>query len=527
VPVVIALLLTLAYAACYASVNQSTYLLDPMHRAMPELFHRDWFMNTLTYMPVFGWITQWLYVLDHEGPTAFLVVQLLTNFATYAAIYWLVRTFEGGWRAFAIVAGFLTATKGLSMGGNYLLAGYFQPSSLSTLGWIVGLAALARGRYWMCGIAVACAGALHANFLVLGIGLFGLTALTCRELTWRDQVKVMAPQLAVLVFFLPTLLAAAGPNEEAVWVLTKFHAPIHYAPPRLTGWVRDVVGWQVGAYGALSLLPKTKSVRVVWWFSLVALVVVVASALLIQYTRFESLTQVRWSRVAPFGQLACATLIAAGLVRQVVSPQPLSPVARIAIGIALLVPLYYTRRYLHLVVSREVIWTGAACIVISLLPWRQVARVGLGALAVVVMIYAIWMRPPDNGLTTTIYATDDEIAMTSWVRTQTPVDALFLAPPDLYRFRLLARRAVIADSKSPPLRPDLLVEWHHRLCAMVRMPEAQSFLEVEARYPKLSPTELGDIARSFGAEYVLVRGTAPFAYAPVFHNDEFSIYKLP
>ena len=53
----IALVLTLAYAAPFGSVNQATYLLDPLQRAMPELFARDWFVSeTPSYMPAFGWL---------------------------------------------------------------------------------------------------------------------------------------------------------------------------------------------------------------------------------------------------------------------------------------------------------------------------------------------------------------------------------------------------------------------------------------------------------------------------------------
>ncbi|HEY5952573.1 MAG TPA: hypothetical protein VIV40_44040, partial [Kofleriaceae bacterium] len=67
----VGLLLALAFAAPYATQNQATYLLDPMARAMPELFRRDWFVtDTPPYLPVFGWLAQWLYVIDPAGPVA-------------------------------------------------------------------------------------------------------------------------------------------------------------------------------------------------------------------------------------------------------------------------------------------------------------------------------------------------------------------------------------------------------------------------------------------------------------------------
>ncbi|HEY5952659.1 MAG TPA: DUF6798 domain-containing protein [Kofleriaceae bacterium] len=526
VGLVSALVVTIAWASPYPTLNQATYLLDPMQRAMPELFHRDWFVSgTPPYLPAYGWLAQWLYVVDSEGTTSILIAHIVVNMATYAAIYWLVRALDGGWRAFAIVAAFMTATKGLSMGGSYLIAGYFQPSSLSTLGWIVGMAALVRGRYLVCGLAVACAGALHANFLVLGIGLFGLTALARRDLALRDYAMLLAPQLVVLAWFLPSLLDAAGPSAEALWVLTNFHAPVHYDPARLSTWIGDVVGWQIGAYAGLYLLESTTAARVLWRFSLIACAIVVGSALVIRYTSLDWLTQVRWSRIGPFGQLACAALMASALVQQVVAPRPLTFVARVLVIIAFCVPLYYTGRYLHLIVAWWTVIVAAVLVVVTLLPWRRVARIGLGALVAAAVGYALWKSPRGAGFTTTPSASPDELAMETWVRSHTSVDALFLAPPELQRFRVLARRAVIADTKSPPLQPDLLVQWYHRLCEMVRLPHAQTFQLVEARYPTLTPAELEYVARSFGADYIIVKVPVAFGYEPVFHNREFSIYR--
>ena len=58
----------------------------------------------------------------------------------------------------------------------------------------------------------------------------------------------------------------------------------------------------------------------------------------------------------------------------------------------------------------------------------------------------------------------------AWARTSTPVDAVFLTPPDLPTFRLDARRAIVVDLKSPPLVPDEIVEWYRRLCEVTGEP---------------------------------------------------------
>ncbi|MBA3457912.1 MAG: hypothetical protein H0T42_32820 [Deltaproteobacteria bacterium] len=522
-----AVLLTLAYTLQYATLNQATYLLDPMQRAMPELFRRDWFVSeTPAYLPVSGWLVQWLFVLDSEGATSIVIAHVVVTLATYGAIYALVTAATGGGlRAFLLVASFATVTKVISMGGSYLLVGYFQPSSLATLGWIVGMAALARDRYLLCGVAVALAGALHANFLVLGVGLFALSALARRDLTRADWAKLMVPQLVVLAVFAPSLLAASGPSEEAVEILKTFHAPIHYSPPKLMGWIRNLIGWQIGAAAALYLLETSKPARVLWRFSLVAFAIVVLSTLVIRFTPFESLTQVRWSRIAPFGQLACQVLIACALVRQAMTPRTLTIRTRIIVGLALLVPLLATGWYVPRLTPWPMIAAGAALMLLAVGPWPRIARAAVGLLAVVALAHALWKSPRGPGLSMDPNASADEIALGQWVQANTPTDALFLTPPNEYKFRLLARRSIIVDAKSAPLRPDLLVKWRDRLRAMVQFPDAATFQAVEARFAELTAAQLRDVARLFGAEYIVVNVPTQFPDPPLYRNDAFAIYR--
>jgi len=519
-------LLTLAYLAPYAAVNQATYLLDPLHRAMPELFHRDWFISdTPPYLPVFGWLAQWLYLIDPEGPVAFAIAHVVVMLASYAAIYAIVRSLEGDWRAFVIVASFVTVTKGISMGGSYLLVGYLQPSSLGTLGWLVAMAALLSGRYLTCGIAAAAAGALHANYLVLGIGLFTLAALARRDVPLRGHVAILGPQLVVLAAFAPSLFAAAGVNDQALWILTHFHAPVHYAPGRLVGWIPTLIAWQIGAYAAVYLLEGARSARMLWRFSLVAFGIVAGSALVIRYAGLASLTQVRWSRIGPFGELACQVLIAVAIVRQALTPRALSLRARVLVGLALLVPMYETGNHLFKLTPWSAIGVGSALLLIALVPWPRVARAAVLALTVVTLGFALWASPRAEGLTTATSAPDEELALAQWIRTQTPADALFLAPPSEYRFRLLTHRAMVVDTKSPPLRPDLLIEWYRRLCAMTLYPDAPTFQAVEAKYDQLSAAELEQVAAKFGADYIVVASSTAFPETPLYANAVYRVFR--
>jgi hypothetical protein len=518
-------MLALVYAAPYGTTNQATYLLDPLHRALPDLFARDWFVSeTPTYMPVWGWLAQWLFVLDPDGATAVVAAHLVIVVATYAAIYWLVSALDGGWCAFGIIAAFVTVAKGLSMGGSYLLPGYLQPSAPATLAWIIAMAAFARDRALTCGLAAAAAGALHPNFLVLGIGLFALAALACR---WRvrDLATLMLPQLAVLACAWPQLAAAAGPTDHALWILSVVHAPVHYAPHRLLYGIPWVVCWQVAAYGAMYLLCDLAPARRLWRFSLIASGVACGSALLVQLASLHFVVQLFAARVAPFAQLACIVLVVAALVRHAAGQRELARLPRAVFAFGMVSALALYGQFLHhLIPPRATVIGCVACLAVVLAPRRH-ARYAVVALALLATGYALWARPSDRGITTRPSGTDRELALEDWARTHTASDALFLIPPELGRFRLLARRAVVVDTKSPPLRPDLLEQWYARLCAAVGVAPGPTAREIGAHYHELTAAQLEQIARAFDADYIVTGAHVAFPYPPVFHAADHEVFR--
>jgi len=597
--------LTLAFAAPYGTLNQATYLLDPLHRAMPELFRRDWLVHaTPAEQPVFGWLAHWLYVLDPEGSTAMIAANAAVTFATYLALYWLITAVCRGGRGvavFVIVASFTTVTMGRAMGGSYLLAGYLQPSSPATLGWIAAMAALVRGRYALCGAVLAVAGALHINFLVLGIGLFTLGALARRDVDRRALALLLAPQLLVLAGFLPSLLAAAGPSDEALAVLTRFHAPGHYLGSRVIVWAPALLAWQLAAFAALPLVDgAAREARALWRFSLVSCVIAVGGGLVICIPALERLTQVFWSRVAPFGQLGCHVLITAALVGRFATTRfsassavayagpsgpgrttadggasteggasiesgaptesetsrgaseesgdsaqsgspaegrsladgapsahaaPLRSVARRAwAGAAIAMALVLDGHFAKLPVLSTVV--SIVIVAAALAVPARLARPAGAALAAIALGVALWASPRGEGLTTVPAGSDGEVALVRWARTSTPTDALFFTPPRLGRFRLLARRAIVADTKSPPLRPDALVAWYHRLCATVERSEAPTHEAIEQAWNALSPSQLERIARAFGADYIVTAPWAELSGERVYGNDEYAVYRI-
>jgi len=509
----VALVLTLVFANPYGTLNQATYLLDPLHRASPELFHRDWFVSdTPPYLPAFGWLTGWMFAVDGDGTIAVLIVHVIVTLATYGAILWLVRAITKDVCVFVIVAAFTAVTMGRTLGGNYLVAGYLQPMSIATLGWVIAMAALARGQILACGVALALAGLVHVNYLVLGVGLFTLAYLARGEWKPKELALLLAPQLVVLAYYVPQLLAAAGPGREAVRILVEFHAPGHYAGGRLLQWLPELACWQLAAFAALPLVPEGKTL---WRFSLCVLAVVVATTLLILTPQFQWITQVRWSRIAPFGQLACQILVVTALVRAATAE--LTRARGTLIALATIVAVLETFRVLHV---GKPLWLAAIAIVVLVMFVRRAAIPA----AIAVTALAIWGSPLAGGLTASPAGGAGELALEAWARTQTPTDALFLTPPGMARFRLVARRAVVADTKSPPLRPDLLVAWYRRLCAVVQVDSAPTHEWIEDRWAQMSPEQIQTVAHTFGADYIVVAATTKLPGTPVFANEDYAAY---
>src|SRR5207237_5848543 len=103
----------------------------------------------------------------------------------------------------------------------------------------------------------------------------------------------------------------------------------------------------------------------------------------------------------------------------------------------------------------------------------------------------------------------DYLALCDWASDHTPIDAIFLVPPDESLFRLRAQRAIVVNFKAVPQVSDELREWRDRLqtvLAMENILELPRGLEraqeaIANRYSGLSPRYLESIAHRFSARY--------------------------
>jgi hypothetical protein len=426
--------LALAYGKTYGSNNQLTYLLAPLRRVHPALYHRDWLVaSTTQYHPVFAWLVAPLYELDPSGIVAFAIAQLVVMTATFILLYRLVATLATQDRVpmFLLLAGLLALGGGHAMAGSYLFAGYLQPSSLATLGWLAALLAWLRDRRLRAGVWLALGGACHINFLMLGIGLFAAAELSSRRVELRRLAAVLGPSLVVLAAFAPALLASAHPGdpEAALRILVQFHAPGHYAPPRFRRWLPPLLAWLVVAWAALPLARAAGQAAVdrLWRFAASATALCVAATAIVSIPPWLGFTRLYVWRIAPFAQLASQLIvIAAALAPAATVTRSSRRTLAALLGAAVLVV-----EAVHLTGDKLAV-TGVGFVVAAALAARWLR---LRALALTVAVAACGValaNQRDELVDPPLFAPEcggADCALIHWARTEPAVDAVFLVPP--------------------------------------------------------------------------------------------------
>ena len=164
-----------------------------------------------------------------------------------------------------------------------------------------------------------------------------------------------------------------------------------------------------------------------------------------------------------------------------------------------------------------------AVIVPKLATWLPLAA---GVASLVMVLGARWdvIAHPRVAIVSEGFERDDLFA---WARTDTPTDSVFLTPPSMGRFRLIARRAVVVDLKSPPLVPDELVSWYRRLCEVTGAP-LHDVPQANALWAAATRDELLARAKHLGANYLVLDRPHDVADpAAVYSNATFVVYPVP
>jgi hypothetical protein len=388
------------------------------------------------------------------------------------------------------------------------------------------MTAWARDRMLVAGIALGIGAAFHLNYAVLGIGVFALAELCTRRPTVKRFAMLLGPSLVVLIVFLPAMIAAsrAVDGQHALDVLVKFTFPIHFKPARIRTEIWALMGWLAIAW---AMRPQTRGDARdrLWWFAVSGMAAVLVTLLVVSIPPFLTLTRLFVWRIAPFPQLAGQIILVAGVfdIARGDVPRPTRwRLATLGAGAAAVIYNAFTR-------PRDLFPPTITCVLVICALAIVVRREWIvRALCIATCVWALWLERATL-VAPNMFETF-EPPVTTWARASTPVDALFLVPPNHTKFRLHARRAIVVDTKSPPMYLDELVAWYSRLCTAVDADKLTALDEASEKYDALPPDRLIAIARTFEAQYILVqrqRSATRLPY-PVAYEDEFDlVYALP
>src|SRR3989344_2867508 len=156
-------------------------------------------------------------------------------------------------------------------------------------------------------------------------------------------------------------------------------------------------------------------------------------------------------------------------------------------------------------------------------------RTGKTALTALFLIYfSLWRYHGKFNFSNYYQFRDQETEIEEYIRGNTPADAVFLVPPDLEKFRLVAGRAIVADWKSFPFHPGDYYQWYKRMCLLGNISKCPadkiSFEEIILGYQNHSISSITALARLYKADYIV----SPVFYRslPAVFNNRYYLYKI-
>jgi hypothetical protein len=474
------------YGYQFGRGNHAVYLLDAIREAHPPALQNDWFTTqTFQYHVVFTQLTQLLMRLRIVEP-AFATGYLLLIILFHIAWRGIIRQIGGEDVSYLLsVALYHLSAAGTGLG----MYQFFQDSSLlpSNIANIAMLCAiwmwLARRFDW-AGAWFGIAGIFHLNHALIGIGLWIVLLVSPRQLL-RSRALIVGTVAALLPSMINIALAArlklarSGtlPLDQFVDLYVRLRHPHHYDPST----------WPIGIWLAFG------------WTALAAVVLLRSDARRI-------------------------VLVLLGLIL----------VALVGAGI-----WYWSETLVQMSLYRFSIYVqllgccAAAIWIRSMTRKRELATLSPIACAAIAMVCAV--RGPFFGVFQMPRDDADYVAMCRWVATETPIDALFLVPPDEESMRLVGRRAIVVNYKAVPQLSAELVQWRQRMCDVLAMDDltqlphgySHTLPAIRERYDQLTADQLAAIAQKYQARYVIASHSLPTLGAMQIHAaGRYMLYDL-
>lgn len=541
-----ALLVAFSFGFSYGNVgNQATYLPHALNHLFPDFLAHDWLVQETTpYHARFEWIVWLTYAL---GSVAWwsAILNLVLVTAGMFVIYRITRAYtqQGSVVAFFIVLLFVMIDRTRTVGMSYLFEEGLQPSVVASVAWLVSILWFLSGRVQLSGVFLALGGVFHANFLILGIGIFGLANLALgRDALVRRLAGQLVPSLLILVFDLPLILAMSSGEGSAAarTIFQQIRAPHHYVPETylMDFWAWS--GWLLAGLGA-ALTIEVRTVRVPLLALLGSIAAsVIGATVLTTFVFVPTISQLYFWRLAPFGVIISQVAVASFAVRVTSGTLSLfdrnNPAPRVLIALGSMLVL---RGHLHnyqilsypimTILSMSVLTVGLAMFM-KYKPSTVGISASIFAVAAVGILFSYLPGRVSAAYSrSTLFsaqAIGEEGTLYQWAQ-RSPINSNFLIPPELGEFRLLGARAIVVDWKSTPIKPRELIAWHKRV-EEVAGRKVESKDDAVAGYRNQSLAQLSQTALRFGANYIVIDRKYHIAEIggedPLFLSDRYAGY---
>ena len=115
-----------------------------------------------------------------------------------------------------------------------------------------------------------------------------------------------------------------------------------------------------------------------------------------------------------------------------------------------------------------------------------------------------------------------------WARENTPVQAVFLVPPDTYGFRVFSLRSPVTewlDGGAMHWAPGFEKDWAQRIADLrAESPRPEG---ADLGYSAINEAGFIRLGRKYGASYAVRRSGAALAFKTLYSNPDFTLYALP
>ncbi len=420
------MLLTIAYMLCngylFNTGDQAEHLPQVYQKLNPTLYPNDFFLsyynNTFTVRYYFVWLVYLPSVFIGVFNTC-LLLYIICLYASIAGIYFLFNHFYNhNAKTWLGVILYLFFFRNFTVGGNYIQDNMLVGSSLAEALCIWAFVTNFKNKYFVSGLFCGLA-SLFQPLIGLQVALLiGLKIIYIQifnnQLNIKKLLSFSFSFLALALFILvPVFLVQVNSNNlnqiEANNILFEYRGALHYLPQLFP--IKDYVLLGLFSLIAIGILThKTKNERTQFMpiiFSIITICVIVAVILYINPN--SNIGKIQWYKTT--------------------------------------------------------VWLGLFCsmICVNIIPIKYIKSISVSIFSLtfcyVIVVFFIFSEPGYSQINRKSISTETH----EWIKKNTPINALFLAPPNDYSFNCEAQRSTAINYKAIVHETNYLIAWKNAM----------------------------------------------------------------